>query len=58
MKKPISFLVAVSNNALRTNYIKAKIDNTLQNCKCRLSGGENEIVNHKISKIRKLTQNK
>ena len=31
-----SLLIAVLNNAIRTNYIKAKIDKTQQNSKCRL----------------------
>ena len=30
-----SFLIAVQDNAIRINYIKAKIDNTQLNRKCR-----------------------
>ena len=31
-----SLLMAAQNNAIRTNYIKARIDKTQQNSKCRL----------------------
>ena len=30
-----SLLIAAQNNAVRTNHIKARIDKTPQNCKCR-----------------------
>ena len=30
-----SFLIAAQNNAIRTNYIKVKIDNTQQNSKTK-----------------------
>ena len=30
-----SLLMTTENNAIRTNYIKAKINNTQQNSKCR-----------------------
>ena len=33
VKETESLLTAAQNNAIRTNYIKAKINNTLQNCK-------------------------
>ena len=33
-----SLLIAAQNNVLRTNWIKAKIDNTQQNSKCDLCG--------------------
>ena len=33
-----------------------KIDNTLQNSKCRLCGDKDEIINHIISEYRKLAQ--
>ena len=31
-----SLLIAIQNNAMRTNYITAKIENTQQNNKCKL----------------------
>ena len=33
-----SLLIAAQNNAIRTNNIKARIDKTQQNGKCRLCG--------------------
>ena len=33
-----SLLVVAQNNAIRTNYIKTRIDKTQQNRKCRLYG--------------------
>ena len=33
-----SFLIAAQKNAIRTNHIKARIDKTQQNSKCRLCG--------------------
>ena len=33
-----SLLMAAQNNAIRTNHIKARIDKTQQNSKCRLCG--------------------
>ena len=45
-KETESLLIAAENNAITTNYIKAKIDNTQQNNKC--SSYENdEAVNDK-----------
>ena len=35
-RKTESLLVAAQNSAIRTNYIKARIDKTQQNSKCRL----------------------
>ena len=37
-KETESFLIAAQNNAIRNNYIEAKIDKTKQNSKCRLCG--------------------
>ena len=31
-----SRLIAAQNNVIRTNYVKAKIDNSQENSKCRL----------------------
>ena len=52
-----SLLIAAQNNAIRTNHIKARIDKTQQNCKCRLCGDRDETINHIISRCSKLAQN-
>ena len=44
-----SLLMAAQNSAIRTNHIKARIDKTQQNSKCRLCGDRYETVNHIIS---------
>ena len=44
-----SLLMAAQNSAIRTNHIKARIDKTQQNSKCRLCGERDETVNHIIS---------
>ena len=49
-----SLLIAAQNNAIRTNYFKAK--KTQQNSKCRLGGDSNKTINHIISKWGKLAQ--
>ena len=51
-----SLQMAAGNNTIRTNHIKARIDKTQQNSKCRLSGNREEIINHIISECRKLAQ--
>ena len=51
-----SLLMATLNNAIRTNHIKARIDKTQQNSKCRLCGDRDEIINHIISECTKLAQ--
>ena len=51
-----SLLIAAQNNAIRTNYIKAKINNMQQNSKCRLYSNKDEMINHMISKCSKLSQ--
>ena len=48
-----SFLIAAQNNA---NHIKARIDKTQQNSKCRLCGDRDETINHIISECSKLVQ--
>ena len=42
------------DNAVRTNHIKARIDKTQQNSKCRLCG--DETINHIINECNKLVQ--
>ena len=44
-----SFLITAQNNAIRTNCIKAKINNAQENSKCRLCGDKNKMINHIIS---------
>ena len=48
-------LIAAQNSAIRTNHIKARIDKTQQNSKCRLCGDRDETINH-ISGCSKLAQ--
>ena len=49
-----SLLMAAQNSAIRTYHIKARIDKTQQNSKCRLCGDRNETINHIISECSKL----
>ena len=51
-----SLLIAAQNNAIRTNQIKARIDKTQQNSRCRLCGDRDETINPIISECSKLTQ--
>ena len=51
-----SLLIAAQNNVIRTNQIKARIDKTQQNSKCRLCGDRDETINHIISECSKLAQ--
>ena len=49
-----SLRIAVQN--IRTNHIKAKIDKTQQNSKCRLCVDWGETINHIISECSKLSR--
>ena len=51
-----SLLIAAQNNTIRTNHIKARIDKTQQNSKCRLCGDRDETINHIIRECSKLAQ--
>ena len=51
-----SLLITAQNNAIRTNHIKARIDKTQQNSRCRLCGDRDEMINHIISEHNKLVQ--
>ena len=51
-----SLQIAAQNNAIRTNHIKARIDKTQQNNRCRLRSDRDETINHIISKCSKLAQ--
>ena len=46
--------IAAQNNAMKTNHIKARIDKTQQNSKCKLFGDRDETINHIISECSKL----
>ena len=43
-KETESLLITAQNNAIRTNYVKAKIDNMQQNNKCRLCDESDETI--------------
>ena len=51
-----SLRIAVQENAIRTNHIKARIDKTQKNSKCRLCGDRDETIKHIISECSKLAQ--
>ena len=51
-----SLQMAAQDSALRTNHIKARINKTQQNCKCRLCGHRDESINHIINECSKLAQ--
>ena len=55
LRKGKSLLIAAQDIAVRTNHIKARIDKTQQNSKCRLCGDKDETINH-ISECSKLAQ--
>ena len=52
-----SFLVIAQNNVINTSYVKAKVDNTQENGKCRFCEDKNERVDHIISKCNKQAHN-
>ena len=51
-----SLLIAAQNNAIRTNDIKARVDKTQQNSRCRLCDDRDETINHILSECGKLAQ--
>ena len=51
-----SLLMAAQNNAIRTNYVKSKIDKTQQSSKRGLCVNRDETINHIISECSKLAQ--
>ena len=57
LKRECEFLlIAAQNNAIRTNYVQARIDKTQQNRWIKLSGDRDETVNHIISECSKFAQ--
>ena len=55
-RKTEFLLTAAQNNAIRTNYIKVRIDKTQQNGRCWLCGDKDETISHIISECSKLVQ--
>ena len=53
-REPESLLRAAQNNAIRTNYSKAKINKTQQNSKCRLYSDREETMSHIIRECSEL----
>ena len=51
-----SLLIAAQNNAISIIHIKARIDKTQQNSKCRLCGDRDEMINIIISEGNQLAQ--
>ena len=51
-----SLQIAAQDSAIRTNHIKARIDKTKKNSKCRLCGDRDETITHIISECSKLAQ--
>ena len=48
-KETESLRTAAQNNAIRTKYIKARIEKTRQNSKCRLCSDRDETIKHRRS---------
>ena len=51
-----SLLIGSQNVAIKSNNVKARIDKTQQNNKCRLCGERDETINHIINECSKLAQ--
>ena len=51
-----ALIMAAQEQAIRTNNIKAKIDKTQENSKCRMCGKAEESGNHVLSECSKLAQ--
>ena len=47
-------IISSTKHATRTNYVKANIDKTQQNCKCMLCDDKDDTNNHIINKCSKL----
>ena len=55
-KETEGFLIAAQDQALRTNAIKANIDEITEDSKCRLCKEKDETIDHLISSCRKIAQ--
>ena len=51
-----TLIMAAQEQALRTNLVKAKIDKTQQDSKCRMCGKADESINHLLSECSKMAQ--
>ena len=51
-----TLILAAQEQAIRTNLIKAKIDKTQEDSKCRMCGKVDETINHLISECSKMAQ--
>ena len=48
--------MAAQEQALRTNVIKARIDRTQEESKCRMCGRADDTINHLLNEFSKMTQ--
>ena len=51
-----NLLIAAQTNAIRTNYIKRRIEKSLKNIRYRLWGDRDEVINQIISECSKLAE--
>ena len=51
-----SLLIAAQNNPIKIKCVKAKVDKTQENSKCKLCSDRDEMITHIISKCSKLSQ--
>ena len=51
-----ALIMSTQDQVIRTNNIKAKIDKTQENGKCRMCGKAEDSVNHALSEFSKLAQ--
>ena len=51
-------IIAAQEQVIRTNKVKADIDKTQENSKCRMCRKAEESVNHELSECSKLAQKK
>ena len=58
MNESESLPIATQHNAIKINYVKAKIDKRQQNSKCRLCRQRNKTFNLIVSECSKLAQKK
>ena len=55
-KETLEFIMAAQDQAIRTNAIKARIDKTSSDSKCRLCMVKKETINHLVSSCSKIAQ--
>ena len=49
-------IMAAQEQAIRTNVIKARIDRTQEESKCRMCGRADETINHLLSECSKMAK--